>query len=176
VSQRLILDYAPTHDFSPKRITFLGMFLFVISLFSVFYTQQEYRILQADLQHLEEQKLAQIPDKSEQPKPILEEVISKDQSLEINNAFSLLNTPWDALFEQIEQIKLHDVAILNLLPNVQQQQIVIKGESKHLQAVLDYIELLEALPMLSHVSLQQHHVDETSQYKPVSFTILGHWQ
>lgn len=175
MSQRLILDFAQVNEFSPKKVTFLGALLFVISIFLVIYIQQQYRSLQSDFLRLEEQKLVLIPVKSAQPKPVLQKLISKDQALEISTAVSLLNTPWDGLLEQIEQVKLQDVAMLSLLPNAQQQQIVIKGESKHLQAVLNYIESLEALPMLSHVTLQQHHVDETNQYQPVSFTILGHW-
>lgn len=176
MSPRLALDFVPTAYFAWRRLTLLGALALLVGLLTASYMWQQYQSKQALYQRLAEQVQSAKPVKKHRPAPITATVVSTAQSTELSTAIHRLNAPWSNLLQAIEQAKMRDVALLSLVPDDQQQQLVMKGEAKHMQAALDYIEALEALPMLTRVTLQQHQVDETHPLKPVRFTIVGHWE
>jgi hypothetical protein len=79
------------------------------------------------------------------------------------------------LFEAIERADAQEVTLLNVAPNSKKQQVLITGEAKNIQEVLNYIVKLEAQPVLQSAYLQSHSIDETNVSKPVKFTVMAHW-
>jgi hypothetical protein len=87
-----------------------------------------------------------------------------------------LNLPWNHLFNALEQMQNNDVVLISVVPNHSRQQIELSGEARNLSVIFAYIESLEALPMLEHVTLLKHQVIESHPYQPVEFSILAGWK
>ena len=102
--------------------------------------------------------------------------IPPEKIKQIEQVVSALVTPWNSLFLAIEQSDHKDIALLGLEPNSQKQQVVLTGEAKNLQVVLNYIQQLEQQPALTHVYLQKHSIDEADISKPVRFAVFAKWQ
>ena len=102
--------------------------------------------------------------------------IPPEKIKQIEQVVSALATPWDPLFLAIEQSDHKDIALLGLEPNSQKQQVIVTGEAKNMQVVLDYIQQLEQQPALAHVYLQKHSIDEADISKPVRFTVFARWE
>ena len=103
-------------------------------------------------------------------------ILSDEQIQILSYAVTRLNVPWNSLFVALESIHSPNVALTSILPNQKKQQLEVTGEARNVQAMLGYVESLEDLAMLEHVTLQKHQVDETHSYRPVKFVILADWR
>lgn len=101
--------------------------------------------------------------------------ISSAQLTQLTDDINLLTTPWNELLDAIEQSDMPDIALLSLDPSVKKQQVVLIGESKNLATILQYINKLTQQKTLSQVYLLKHKLNETSNEKPVSFSIIAKW-
>ena len=107
-------------------------------------------------------------------KPVVAPVSSK-QLTQLMEDFNVLATPWNELLDSIEQSDMPDIALLGIDPSVKKQQLILTGEAKNLATILKYINKLSQQATLSQVYLQKHIVNETSNEKPVSFSIIAKW-
>jgi hypothetical protein len=124
-------------------------------------------------------KLAQsviLPPKMDSSLTIDKTIFSDEQIQILSYAVTRLNVPWNSLFVALESIQSPNVAITGILPNQKKQQLEVTGEARNVQAMLGYVESLEDLAMLEHVTLQKHQVNETHSYRPVRFVILAEWR
>ncbi len=174
MSHKLDLEFVPTPFFSYSK---LGMLALIISLVVVVFTWQTFQVkrvehlgLETKLNQLNQQRQKKIPVKQ------VVTVIPLEKIKQLQETVSALTTPWNELFEAIERADSKDIALLNLEPNSQKQQVVITGEAKNLQVALEYIEQLKKQPMLAQVFLQKHSINESNTSKPVSFTVFAKWK
>ena len=104
------------------------------------------------------------------------EATSPEELKQVAIIVESLTIPWQPLMLAIERADMTDIALLSIEPNVKKQQVLLVGEAKNLQAVLRYIEQLEAQAALHEVYLQKHMVEETDISKPVTFGVLAKWK
>jgi tRNA A58 N-methylase Trm61 len=173
------LDYIETHPFAMNRMTLLGavvgslgMLLAIYLTFSYQIRSSTYAALQAKQKYAQQQNL---PKKKVERIDLKTKEISAAELAQVNAVIDELSQPWDAVLNELEHAEMRDIALLSLEPNVKKQQIVLFGEAKNMAATLHYVEVLEALPMLSNVYLQEHEVDLEDAMNPVTFMIVAQW-
>ncbi len=104
---------------------------------------------------------------------------ASDMALEIkhaNEVLSQITLPWDSLFQAVEWSAGKDVALLNIEPDADKQEVKISGEAKNIAALLNYIKHLSAQEVFSSVYLQSHQVQEREHEKPVRFALVVAWK
>lgn len=175
MSQQLDLDFIQKPIFS--RISFGGFLILLASLCLATFTWQMYQQQQIKLLMVLEslEKVNQQLPKQTVIRPT-EAVISSKQLVQFADDFNLLATPWSELLDSIEQADMPDITLLALDPSVRKQQVILTGEAKNLATILQYINKLAQQQTLSQVYLQKHNVNETSNEKPVSFSIVAKWK
>ena len=173
---RIDLDFVQKPVF--KRIGILGFVTLLVSCWFALLLWQTHQQQQNVLSAIT-QKLTAINQKQSQKLNKLNgntaPAISPKQLRQLTDDFNVLTTPWNMLFDAIEQSNNQNVALLTIEPNVLKQQITLIGEAKNLESILQYIRVLEQQNNLSQVYLQKHSVIETSNEKPLSFTVIAKW-
>lgn len=156
-------------------ITWLGLFVMLLSLVCSTLLYQSYQRIQHDYS-------AMTHAISQQDKPQKKVVIqapvnpvSSDEINQVNQLIDTLSMPWGELLSAIEQSDLADIALLSIEPNPKKQQVLLTGEAKNLSTVLRYIEQLNAQTVLNEVYLQKHSVNEMDVAKPVHFSVMAQW-
>jgi hypothetical protein len=176
MSQYLDLDFIQKPTLS--HISVGGVLILLLGCWLAILTwqahlQQQNKLLEAteSLHQINQQLPKQL---TENAKPIAA-AISNKQLAQITEDFNVLATPWNELFDSIEKSDMPDIALLSLDPSVKKQQVILAGEAKNLATILQYISQLEQQATLSQVYLQKHGVNEASNEKPVSFSIVARW-
>lgn len=111
--------------------------------------------------------------------PPLTEQASRAQSLEIgqaNQVLRQLGLPWNALFKAVETSGGPGIALLSMEPDMQKGTVIISGEAKNLDALLNYVRQLSAREIFGSVFLQSHHVQQSDPEKPLRFSVLANWK
>lgn len=176
MNTRIQIDFAKPAWYSVKTFTPLGA---SVMLFSIVFCVgvYGYTLIQERSQLVINQRAV--------PKPAPVKVVAKPKALPmfneaqtqiLTNVIGQLNAPWDALLTALASMKTPDVSLISILPNYQKQQLELIGEARSIPVMLSYIESLEALEMLDHVTLQKHQVNETHPYQPVEFVIMARWR
>lgn len=178
MSQKLDLNFIQQSPFSLASCNWLGVGLLLAGFMLGFITWKMYQSKQATFSDIEEKLLALDSQSGHEkiPSQIINTDIPEVIKKQIKTTVSSLTTPWASLLLGIEASDMEDIALLSIEPNVLKQQVGLSGEAKNLEAVLVYIQKLEAQSMLDKVYLQKHNVDETDPSKPVGFTLLAQWQ
>lgn len=176
MSRKLDLEFIQTPFFSLSSLSWLNLLLLLLSLVATAFIWQSYQTKQVLYDELE-LKLDQF-NQQQKKIPVTSVAISipPEKIKQIEQVVNALATPWDPLFLAIEQSDNKDIALLGLEPNSQKQQVIVTGEAKNLQVVLDFIQQLEQQPALAHVYLQKHSIDEADISKPVRFTVFAKWE
>jgi hypothetical protein len=176
MSKNLDLDFIQHSPFSSASVSWLGVSVFLLGMLTAFLTWQHYQTKLTAKNEIA-QKIHLLSD-STQVTPIVSNTtadIPPETKTQIATTVATLTTPWNALLIAIEQSDVKDVALLSLEPSSKKQQVLLSGEAKNLQAIMDYINRLEAQQMLAQVYLQKHNVDEANVDKPVKFTVVAQW-
>ncbi|MDI1298990.1 hypothetical protein [Methylotenera sp.] len=174
---RLQLDFINQSSFSISSWSLAGLIVLLASLVMATFTWQVYenKVLEQNAVAL---KVSQINRQVIHEKPSTTAVISDispEQMQQTQATVSALIVPWNELLHGIEKSDMPNIALLSLEPNSKKQLVSIIGEAKNLQAALDYIQKLEAQPMLDKVYLQKYNIDEANPFKPVKFTLSAQW-
>lgn len=177
MSVKLELDFIQKSSFALSSWSWLGLSFFLGSLVLAVFTWQHYqtRQLAENEISLKLNQFSRQINQSKLPVNIVSTEISPEKKLQIQTTISALTIPWNELLLAVEKSDLQEIALLNLEPSSKKKQLMLSGEAKDLQSVLDYIQKLEAQPILNKVYLQKHHVDEVNAFKPVRFTLLAQW-
>ena len=174
---RLQLDFISQSTFSISSWSWAGSVVLLTSVVMAILTWQLYenRVLEQSAVAF---KVSQMSRQITHEKPqiqIVNSVISSEQMQQIQVTVGALTVPWSELLQGIEKSDMQDIALLSLEPNSKKQLVSIVGEAKNLQVALDYIQKLEAQPMLDKVYLQKYNIDEAHPFKPVKFTLSAQW-
>lgn len=176
MSLMLELDFIERSPFSISRFTWLGLSVFFIGILFLFFIWQHYEA-KLNASHDAELKLRGLNERALQA-PAVKAVsadISPETKEQIEATVDALTIPWNALLVGIESADIQDVAILSLEPNRKKEQVILSGEAKNFQSVIQYINRLEDQIMLEKVYLQKHSIDETNISKPIRFTLIARW-
>lgn len=175
MSQKLNIDFARNSAFSFSHFTPINLLVLLAGMFLTSYVALTYNAKNDALNQAQSQ-LAKIQPakKTDITKSDLEKIPPTELKY-ISDVATDLTTPWGQLLTELEQAQMNDVALLSLEPNKKKQQLILGGQAKNIQAVLNYIEALEKLPVLSQVFLQKHTVDQIDPFKPVAFTVVAQW-
>lgn len=87
-----------------------------------------------------------------------------------------LGTPWQKLFAMLESYVDQPVALLSIDPDLGKKDLLLTGEARNLEALLDYVRFLKRQSMLADVTLQSHQVNKQDRDKPVRFRISATWE
>lgn len=87
-----------------------------------------------------------------------------------------LGLSWEALFSAVEDSTNDEVALLEIAPEPEREQVRITGEAKTYPAVLDYVRRLEKSAPLSGVHLQSHQIQTQDPERPVRFVLGAAWR
>jgi hypothetical protein len=178
IFSKLDLEFIKPQPFALSSYSWIGLTLFLSSLILATFIWQKYHTKQTELIAVTNQ-LTQLNVPSQPKNSAVETapaLIPADKKIQIETIVSALVMPWNKLLQTIEHADTKDIALLNLAPNTKSQQIILSGEGKNLQAVLNYTNQLQAQPMLEKVYLQKYTIDTNNVSKPVKFTIFTQWR
>lgn len=82
---------------------------------------------------------------------------------------------WDRVFLAIESASARDVALLAIEPDPRKGLVRVTAEAKGKNAMLDYVDRLQAAQPLRRVMLEQHEVQSQVAEKPVRFIVVAAW-
>jgi len=86
-----------------------------------------------------------------------------------------LSRRWDRVFLALESAKAPDVALLAIEPDPRKGVLRVTAEAKGKNAMLDYINRLQAAQSLQRVMLESHEVMSQVPEKPVRFVVTASW-
>ena len=178
LSKKLDLEFIKTNPFALSSYSWLSFIILLVGIVLATYSWQQYQAKYTELANVSNQ-LSQL-DTQSQPKKIslntAPVAISAEKKLQIQTIVTVLVLPWNQLLQAIERADNKDIALLNLVPNTKNQQVILSGEGKDLQTVLSYVNQLQTQPMLEKVYLQKYTIDISNISKPVKFTIFTQWR
>lgn len=93
-----------------------------------------------------------------------------------NEVLRRLTVPWESLFHALESSGNQNITLLAIEPDIEKQQVKIKGEAKDFNALINYITHLQGQEVFGSVYLQNHDVQQQDPDKPVRFSLLAAWQ
>jgi hypothetical protein len=174
---RLQLDFINQPTFSISSWSLAGSIVLLTGLVIAIFTWQLYedRVLEQNAVAFKVSQMSRQITHEEPQLQIVKSEISSEQMQQIQEAVGALIVPWNELLQGIEKSDMQDIALLSLEPSSKKQLVSIVGEAKNLQVALDYIQKLEAQPMLDKVYLQKYNIDEANLFKPVKFTLTAQW-
>jgi hypothetical protein len=178
IFSKLDLEFIKPQPFALSSYSWLGLIVFLTSLILATFIWQQYQVKQTELTMVSNQ-LSQLNRQSPSKNIAVETppmLIPADKKLQVETIVSALVMPWNKLLKTIEQADTKDIALLGMAPNTKSQQMILSGEGKNLQAVLNYANQLQAQPMLEKVYLQKYTIDTNNVSKPVKFTIFTQWR
>ena len=86
-----------------------------------------------------------------------------------------LSRRWDRVFHALESAKAPDVALLAIEPDPRKGVLRVTAEAKGKNAMLDYVDRLQAAQSLQRVMLESHEVLSQVPEKPVRFVVTASW-
>lgn len=86
-----------------------------------------------------------------------------------------LGVAWDELFRSLEQEQNANVTLLSIEPDATSGTILIGGEARTVDAMLDYSARLTSNPRFGGVFVKSHAVQTSQPQRPVRFQISARW-
>jgi hypothetical protein len=87
-----------------------------------------------------------------------------------------LSRRWDRVFLALESARAPDVALLAIEPDPRKGVLKITAEAKAKNAMLDYVDRLQAAQPLQRVMLESHELQLQVAEKPVRFVVTAAWK
>lgn len=84
--------------------------------------------------------------------------------------------PWAALFDALEAADGPDMALLAVTPDAARGHVQLHAEARHLAAMLEYQQRLQADSRLRDVTLHDHELVPGSSGPPVRFHLTARWE
>lgn len=182
MTQLVDLDFIETPLFEPSKTGLLRLALLILGVIAVILTWLNYQTKQEALVALEAETMQLKIQKKHQPiTKALKVNVSPEQIKSINAVNEVLMINWDGLFKAIETSHNKNITLLSFEPSIKKKQVLLIGNAKKLQDVLQYIEQLKLQPQLNTVFLQKHSVENSTNAvniiaMPVLFTIQAGWK
>jgi hypothetical protein len=111
-------------------------------------------------------------------------VVATMKPLELSQAWAhahavsvQLGLPWQNFFAQLGQAtKNGEVAFISIEPDSQKGHVVLVAEARTLEAMLQFVNQLQASADFSSVVLQSHAINQNVPEKPVRFRVSASWR
>jgi Tfp pilus assembly protein PilN len=135
------------------------------------------RFLSDEIQH-REGELGRMQEQARARQPQRIQINSRNLPEEIKRAKEViqhLTLPWTQLFRAVESSDRSSVALLALQPDATKQRLVIGGEAKNFNTMLDYVRSLERSGALQRVTVTGHEIQLKDPLQPVRFTLEASW-
>ncbi len=90
-----------------------------------------------------------------------------------------LSVPWDEFFRALEEATrrhAEGIRVIDVQPDAEKGHVVINGESKDFDVLLDYVVQLGQDDILRHVRLVNHQIQREAPGKPVRFSVVAEWR
>jgi len=175
MSRSLKLDFLPR----PRGAGRAGVALLAVGVAAVVAVGLEFRALQLQTAALEARVADSRGARREVRPAALNAADAKALSRAVSDAnevLAQLNTPWDALFAELEGAAGNGVALLSIQPDVVAGQVRITGEAQSYDAALAYVARLEATARFADVFLTSHEVRAGARQRPLAFALVAGWQ
>jgi hypothetical protein len=151
-----------------RRPVLPGLAVLLVSLAVAAGLGVRYRDARVEVARLETQSGLVLPERP--AKPIPREKIEE----EARNAEAVvrqLTIPWATLIGTIEQAATREVAILQLQPDADSRLLRLTAETRHREAMFDFVRRLGTAQGLADVHLVSHQVQREDPQRPVQFSI-----
>lgn len=165
------------HVAQTSRLGMFGHVMFCLGAAALLTILGVLQVLHADI-HEKEQALAA----SRQPAAIASqgsmiETAAKSEEIQaVTMVMDELAMPWEALFSTLEHLQSPDIRIAALEPNVQQRKLRLTANAADVEAMLEFVGVLEKQPILADVRLlsQEHEGNDASV--PLAFVMEATWR
>lgn len=98
------------------------------------------------------------------------------EARQANQIVRQLSQPWNALFKAVENTGGNGIALLSMEPDLQKGTVILGGEAKDLNALLQYVRQLSSTGIFGSVNLQNHQILQEDPEKPLRFSLLAYWK
>lgn len=129
---------------------------------------ERYRDARVEVARLETQSGLIVPERPARPIP-REKVEEEARNAEA--VVRQLTLPWASLIGTIEQAATREVAILQLQPDAESRLLRLTAETRHREAMFDFVRRLGSAQGLADVHLVSHQVQREDPQRPVQFSI-----
>jgi Tfp pilus assembly protein PilN len=126
-----------------------------------------------------EQEVARLQKELTAREPVALNLSDAQLSAEWQKALAInqrLGAPWQKLLAMLESYVDEPVALLSIDPDLTKKDLLLTGEARNLEALLDYMRFLKRQSMLTDVTLQSHQVNKQDRDRPVRFRISATWE
>lgn len=153
------------HKLMARILLGVGVISILTLVSAVYYVNTKLVLLQAGASQLSRQ--GKVADK------VVDVAMRKEELAALQIAMAELALPWDSLFAALEGIKLSGVKLLAVEPDSRQGKLRITAEASETYEIVEYIQALDAQPMLQEVFLIRQ---ERKEAGPYVFNIEAVWQ
>ena len=129
---------------------------------------ERYRDARIEVSRLETQSGLIVPERPARPIP-REKVEEEARNAEA--VVRQLTLPWASIIGNIEQAATREVAILQLQPDAESRLLRLTAETRHREAMFDFVRRLGSAQGLADVHLVSHQVQREDPQQPVQFSI-----
>lgn len=167
-------------DFAPRRWSFLWFLGCVVFVLGVAVTgHQAWRYWQhfnaRDALVAENMRLQRLIEEADQPVSRSETQASKETAERAAQALDRLHAPWGALFEGVELAMNGDVALLSMEPDLPLRELRLRGEARHVDAMLHFVRRVDETLVLSTPHLESYQLHLQDPQRPVRFSLVTRW-
>lgn len=86
-----------------------------------------------------------------------------------------LDTPWNGLFEALENAIDNDIVIMAVAPDASQHSLTLQAMATNSAAAISFADRLQASRSLADIHLVQEEPLEDGARFPLAFSISAHW-
>ena len=164
------LDFAATES----GASWSGLLMLVLGLAAAGLIVGDYQRLLASAERIEAElgRLSAPRRGAEPPRDARKQGEAVARSNEVAHE---LSRRWDRVFLALESAKAPDVALLAIEPDPRKGVLRVTAEAKGKNAMLDYVNRLQAAQSLQRVMLESHEVLSQVPEKPVRFVVTASW-
>lgn len=126
-----------------------------------------------------EQEVARLQKELAAREPVALKLSDAQLTTEWQKALAInqrLGAPWQKLLTMLESYVDEPVALLSIDPDLTKKDLLLTGEARNLEALLDFMRFLKRQSMLADVTLQSHQVNKHDRDRPVRFRISATWE
>jgi hypothetical protein len=164
------LDFAATES----GASWSGLFMLVLGLAAGGLIVGDYQRLLASAERIEAE-LGRLSAPRRGAEPARDARKQGEAVARSNEVAHELSRRWDRVFLALESAKAPDVALLAIEPDPRKGVLRVTAEAKGKNAMLDYVNRLQAAQSLQRVMLESHEVMSQVPEKPVRFVVTASW-